>query len=589
MIIVEEKPKEEKDGDIAVMKLSREEQVALRVEQLRRENAEKEEQDRIEEALVMAEAQRRIDSKLAESAKAVAVQNEKDIERLREEKINAATKKLEEEAMEVAREALRIVEVKKREERAKLMEQTRKEEEMRAARKKMEEEEDERNRIEDEKIASEIAQREERAKIALKITEQQESNEERIGDRSTATEIVLSEDDVEAAIKRAEEEEEEKERLEDEKRVAAWKLLEAQRQEEEILGEVVKAKEIVRRQSMIISDDVEEMVGAQPVVVTGEEGDSDDDESADADAEDFNEFISLEEFDGDKNVIVTSDADGESSEQANLDGRIMTRRHSAAKIQRAKKRAEEKKDGWVAGVSDLDDTESLVALTDECPLGASTATATTTDAADGAEVPVTRAHVDTGDSLVSLRGGHEMSSTDTTVNAEHHSASTSDGAEKFVTSVVEKTIEKSLTDVHQENEINKTDSLEAVSAPPQSLHQESASASSLSEEEQKSQDMPPIYKKKSVTDLNMGLINSEKSLLRSFIKSISPSKMTAKERSEKDLQRLKDAMEEEEREAHLRDSKKGIGRQTSGDVKLQKAIEKAKRVRIIELLYTLFY
>ena len=561
---------------MAVIKPSREEQVALRVEQMRRENAEKEEQDRIEENLVMAEAQRRIDSKLAESAKAVAVQNEKEIERLREERINAATKKLEEEAMEVAREALRIIEVKKREERAILMEQIRKEEVMREARKKLEEEEDERNRIEDEKIASEIMQREERAKMARKKTEEEGRNVE-----------------VEAAIKKAqqEKEEEEKERLEDEKRVAAWKILEAQREKEEILGEEFKAKELVRRQSMVISDDVEEMVGAEPVVVTAEEDDTDEDESADADADTWNEFISLEEFDGDKKVIVTSEKDGEKSDPDNFDGRIMTRRHSAAKIQRAKKRAEEKRDGWAADPSDLadakkDSTESLVALTDESPLAASSATAASVAVG---EASITEAVVDTGGASVSLRGGHEMTPDEvedqpTMSNPD----STSGEAEKTVKSDMEGTTDESPTDIYQENEISRSDSLDAPSALPESVHQESASASSTSEDEQKSQGMPPMCKKISVTDLDMGVMKSDKSILRSIIKSISPSKMTAKERSDKDMQRLKEAMEEQEREAHLRDSKNGIKREPSADVKLQKALEKAKRVRTILLPYTPF-
>ena len=153
---------------------------------------------------------------------------------------------------------------------------------------------------------------------------------------------------------------------------------------------------------------------------------------------------------------------------------------------------------------------------------------------------------------------------------------------------MEGTTDESPTDIYQENEISRSDSLDAPSALPESVHQESASASSTSEDEQKSQGMPPMCKKISVTDLDMGVMKSDKSILRSIIKSISPSKMTAKERSDKDMQRLKEAMEEQEREAHLRDSKNGIKREPSADVKLQKALEKAKRVRTILLPYTPF-
>ena len=462
--------------------------------------------------------------------------------------------------------------------------------------------------------------------------------------------------DVAARIKR-EEEEEEQERLEDEKRIADWKILEAKRNEEEIIGEVVKAKELVRRQSMVISDEVEMMTALKPPEAAAKDPDSNDDNENDEDK--WTDFMSIEEWDGDSAPPVMVEGGA-------LDSLISGRVPCPAKVGRAKKRAADKKTpGWANDltVSETparkDSAESVdIPILPSEPVKAdevvqSKAKDETTAAADPetaapvklkeylSEVPVAESVIvketevevlvptAISQPMVAKEKEEEKGEDEKKEEEEESGEEKKDVEEKEEEEegkveeikVPRAALDLSVPDTDEETvpskEVKPVESSVPVSLFPTANSERkdedkpiensrSVLDMPLDVEQLAQYEYPPNendsqrddMKGETMADLHTegktkGLgINTDLSMMRSFMESISPSKRNAKERAERDMQRRKSEKEEEEGPSDVKESKKAerrpskIGKEIekmklTKSQKAARAIEKQRRVRHI--------
>lgn len=464
------------------------------------------------------------------------------------------------------------------------------------------------------------------------------------------------EEDIAARIKQ-EEEEDEQERLEDEKRIADWKILEAKRNEEEIIGEVVKAKELVRRQSMVISDEVEMM---KPPEVVPKDPDSDDDNDNDVDK--WTDFMSIEEWDGDSAPPVVVEGGPA------LDSLISGKVPCPAKVGRAKKRAAEKKTpGWANDLTvsdppsrkDSAEAVELPALPCETVksknLVESKAQDETVPTADQEVVPpvtlkeyfsevavtepVTVKETEV-EALVPAAISQPMEVLTDKVEEEKEEKKTGDEKEKeeiekeneememqeeedikkeivaprvaldlvilvsdeeAVPTEERKPLESSVPapvlPAVASKEIVQQDSEEVIQNPPSDLdippdaepnvpHKYPSNDNDSKRENVRSEKLG---------DLQTEGLGTELSMMRSFMESLSPSKKTAKDRLERDMQRRRSEKEEEEGPSDAKESKKAERRPSKigKEIKLTKSQKAAKilerQKRVSRISSTVFY
>jgi hypothetical protein len=442
-----------------------------------------------------------------------------------------------------------------------------------------------------------------------------------------------------ARIKR-EEEEEEQERLEDEKRIADWKILEAKRNEEEIIGEVVKAKELVRRQSMVISDEVEMMTVLNPPEAVAKAPDSNDDNDVD---DKWTDYMSIEEWDGDSAPPVIVEGEG------GLDSLISGRVPCPAKVGRAKKRAADKKTpGWANDLtvseppSRKDSAESVVVpalpsepvKTKDLVESKASNEPTTSATADLETAPPVKlkeyfSEVAAAEPLIAEEA--EVEALVPTAISQPIEAKEEDKEEEKKEEKVEKEVEKeeeqevevprvalALTIPDSEEEAVPTKERKAVesSVPSPDLTIVTSKKAVQQDEDDIIQNPPSVLdmpldveplaqyayppndddsqrdnkKSETMADLQTDG-HAELSRMRSFMESLSPSKQTARDRLERDMQRRKSEKEEEEGPSDVKESKKAerrpskIGKEIQKEIKLTKSqkaakmIERQKRVR----------
>jgi hypothetical protein len=443
-----------------------------------------------------------------------------------------------------------------------------------------------------------------------------------------------------ARIKR-EEEEEEQERLEDEKRIADWKILEAKRNEEEIIGEVVKAKELVRRQSMVISDEVEMMTALNLPEAVAKDPDSNDDNEVD---EKWTDYMSIEEWDGDSAPPVIVEGEG------GLDSLISGRVPCPAKVGRAKKRAADKKPpGWANDLtvsepsSRKDSAESVVVPT------LASEPVSVKDLESKAKVEATAsatADLETSPPVKLREYFSEVAAADPVIVKEAEALvppatlqpmeSKEEGKEEEKKDEEEKEAEKDeekevdaprvalalmIPDTEEDAVPTKERNAVVSSVPAPDLTAVTSKKAVQQDEDQIIQNPPSVLdmpldveplvqyeyppnendsqrdKKKSETMADLQTDgNAELSRMRSFMESLSPSKQSARDRLERDMQRRKSEKEEEEGPSGVKECKKAerrpskIGKEIQKEAKLTKsqkaakAKERQKRVRYILLV-----